>query len=290
MYMSDVIKLFHRDVLTHQCTDLLNQVGGMCSIYMAAHHLASGIGEKLQHTLRLVHRHGLAVGTIVMLYAAIISTFSLEGILRLAHAGSLRQCEYRCRHHIEADIVATAYDSVHGPLALHLCCMGKHLSAVNVANGIHVLYRGEHIVVNGNSLGIVFYSHLIKTESISKRFSANGKQDLVGLHLCHLALALKGNLSGNRSLEGRLHIEGNASLLKTFAQAFGDIAVDWRQTFLEEFHYCYLTAERIEYACKLHSYHSGTNYADALRQHVGVEKPVGVAHHLFVKIWDRQRL
>ena len=135
--MSDVIKLFHRDVLTHQCTDLLNQVGGMCSIYMAAHHLASGIGEKLQHTLRLVHRHGLAVGTIVMLYAAIISTFSLEGILRLAHAGSLRQCEYRCRHHIEADIVATAYDSVHGPLALHLCCMGKHLSAVNVANGIH---------------------------------------------------------------------------------------------------------------------------------------------------------
>ena len=44
--MSDVLKLFHRDVLTHQRTDLVYQFGGMCSLYMAAHHIASGNGRR----------------------------------------------------------------------------------------------------------------------------------------------------------------------------------------------------------------------------------------------------
>ena len=173
----------------------------MCTINMAADDLSVLVGKQLQHTFRLVHRHGLTVCTIVMLLTDILRSLSLQLVLGLAHTGCLRISEDGSRHDVEADAVGLAKDMVHGPLALHLGSVCKHLPAVHVAHGIDMRNVGEHIVVYSDSLAVGCDTYLFKSESFGIRLSAHSEQHLVCLNLSELAFLLEGNLTIGCTLE-----------------------------------------------------------------------------------------
>ena len=96
----------------------------------------AGGGKKFEHTLRGVHRQGLAIGTPEGLATLVGNTLSLQLVLRRADTGGLGLSEDGCRHDVEANVVLLAEDVVYGTYGLHLGSMGQHLTAVDIADGI----------------------------------------------------------------------------------------------------------------------------------------------------------
>ena len=141
MDVDHVGELVKSGVLAHEHRDLLDDVGSMGSIGVAAKNLPLRRGEKLEQAFCLIHSEGLAIGTPEGLAALVRRTSSLQLILCGAYAGGLRLGEDSSGHDVEVDAVALAQNMVDCTDSLHLSCMGKQLFSIGVANGIEV--RGE---------------------------------------------------------------------------------------------------------------------------------------------------
>ena len=67
--------------------------------------------------------------------------------------------EHGSRHDVESNVVALAKDVVHGSEALESCSMGKHLTAVSVADGINTVDGSFHVVIDQDALFVVGNAH-----------------------------------------------------------------------------------------------------------------------------------
>ena len=85
-----------------------------------------------------------------------------------------------------------------------------------------VRYDSE-VVINGDStIGSEGDIGSVEVQPLDTRFATCGHQDNISINI------------GERLYCG-LHLEGDTTLLKMFAQALGDVAVEGRKTLLEVF-------------------------------------------------------
>ena len=63
-------------------------------------------------------------------------TSSLQLFLRRTNTSGLRLCEDGSRHDVEADVVLSAEDMIHGTHRLHLGSMSQHLTAIDVTDSV----------------------------------------------------------------------------------------------------------------------------------------------------------
>ena len=139
MDVHHVTQLFYGGVTTHEDADLLNDVGSMGAKGMTAQYMTTlpcghsfrsrRRSKELEHPLRLAHCEGLAVGTPESLVHM--------GSFTSPHARSFRVGEDGCRHDVETDMVLLTEDLIDSMDGLHLCGMGKHLTAVDIADGVN---------------------------------------------------------------------------------------------------------------------------------------------------------
>ena len=201
MNMHHIGKFVEGRVLTHQHRDLLDHVGSMGSERMTTQDFSLRRGEEFQHTLGLVHRQGFAVSTPEGLPTLVGNALFLQLIFRRSYTGSLRFCEYRCRHDVETDTIGLTQDMVYGTYGLHLCRMGQHLPTVGIADGVDIgdgliviIYRDSALWSEGDADGF-------EVQACGTWFTTCSHQDDISLEICNV-------------LYGSLHLKGDASLLQ----------------------------------------------------------------------------
>lgn len=146
----------------HQRTHLLHHVGAVRPEGMTSNYLPCvGLREELQHALGLTHGQCLAVGTIESLPAFVVAALLLQLVLRQPYAGSLRRSEdgggndELRRVGERSATIPLLQDMLHYNFGLSLCCMGKHLAAIAVADGIDAVHGGLKMVIDMYACALV---------------------------------------------------------------------------------------------------------------------------------------
>ena len=281
MDVDRIVEILDRRLAADEGGDLLDDVGGMGAIDVASQQLAILGDKELEQSLRLLHRHGLAIAAIERLAHGVGRVALLQLVLGGTHAGCLRIGEDGAGDDVEADAVGLAQDMVDGTQALCLGGMGELDATVDVADGIDAGDVGLHVVIDGDALAVVGNASSLQVEVVHVGAAARGDEDDVGFQIDALTLALEGHdgrvaalsaRDGADVLDATLHVELDAALLQRLAHALGDVGVDGRETLLEKLHHRHLAAKRLEGGGKLHADHAGTDDAEAARHEVDVEE------------------
>ena len=136
MDVDRVVEILDRRLAADEGGDLLDDVGSMGAIDVASQQLAILGDKELEQSLRLLHRHGLAIAAIERLAHGVGRAALLQLVLGGTHAGCLRIGEDGAGDDVEADAVGLAQDMVDGTQALCLGGMGELDATVDVADGI----------------------------------------------------------------------------------------------------------------------------------------------------------
>lgn len=140
-------------IFAHQDTNLLYYVCGMGTVGMTAEERPTpspslrgrGItilyrrSEKLQHTLCLIHRQGLAIGTPEGFLTDVGDALRLQLVFCRTDAGSLRLSEDGGWHDVETNTILLAKNLVYSADGLHLGSMSQHLTAIDIADGVNMI-------------------------------------------------------------------------------------------------------------------------------------------------------
>jgi len=265
-------------ILAHQNTDLLDDVGSMGTIGMTTEDLSVGRShEELQKTFALVHGKSLAIGTPEGLLADKVDALCLELILSRTNACSLGGGEDGCRHDIETDTIALAEDMIDSADGLHLSGMGKHLTTIDITDGIDALNGSRIVFIYRDTLTLIVFEAGIGKICLHSRFATCSYEDNVGIDISDI-------------LNGGLHLEGDATLLKVLTQALGDVAVEGRETFLQELDNGNLRAKATEDRGKLHADDTCTDDAEALGESVEIQQACGVDNARVIEAGNRDLL
>ena len=123
---------------------------------------------------------------------------------------------------------------VHGTYSLHLCCMGQHLLAIHIANGIDTFYGSHEVLIYSYSLALIILNASIGKVCLHTRLSACSHQDYISINICDI-------------LYSSLHLESDALLFQILAQALGYVAIQGWQTFLQVLDNRYLRTKAMEH-------------------------------------------
>ena len=265
-------------ILAHQNTDLLDDVGSMGTIGMTTKDLSVGRShEEFQKTFALVHGKSLAIGTPEGFLADEVDALSLELILSRTNACSLGGGKDGGRHDVETDTVVLAENMIDSADSLHLSSMSKHLTTIDITDSIDALNGSLVVFVNTDTFALIVFETSIGEVGLNTRFATCGHEDNVGLYALRLTfLILKEHLAIDNLFYATLHIEGDTFFLHLFAETFGDVAVEGRETFLEELDYGYLRTKAIEDRGKLHADDTCTDDAETLGESVEIQQTCGV--------------
>ena len=183
---------------------------------------------------------------------------------------------------------------VQGTVGLECGGVCQLAKAVDVAHGIDVGQGGLHVLVHRDALGGVGNAYVVQIERREVGATSHGHEHKVADFLLrcllldifhHLAVFL-----GADGTDGTTGLEVDALLLQRGAQTLGNVAVEGRQNLLAVFHYRNLTAEGIEDAGELQSYHTAAYDAQALGHLAEVEHLGGCHHSLAVCSFDGKEL
>ena len=113
--------------------------------------------------------------------------------------------------------------------------MSEHLATIDIADGVDPLNRCLEVFVNGDTLAFVVFETCIREVGLHTGFATRCHQDDIGLHTLRLTfLCLEEHLTISNLPDTTLHVKRDTLLLHQFAQTFGDIAVEGRETLLQE--------------------------------------------------------
>ena len=191
--------------------------------------------------LRRATRECLAVSTVIALEGTALYALLFALIFCQSDSGSFWICEDSRRHDVETNPVCLAHYSIDCTEAHECSGMSEHLSACDVTNGIDMRHRGQHIVIDGDSLRRILHTSGFEVETFDIRFSACSNEHWASrafeTSLLAILIAYKHHLIIIDSLHGRVHIECDAlKLLYLLAHPLGDVLVDDWQTLLEIFY------------------------------------------------------
>lgn len=124
----------------HQHTGLLHNVGTMGTIGMTAKNPTGiGLAEEFQYTFGLAYRQGFTIGAPESLATFIGNAFFLQLVFALTYARCFRSSEDGGRDRAHPRPLR-GWEVIYYYSGLRLCCMGQHLTAIHIADGV---YRGE---------------------------------------------------------------------------------------------------------------------------------------------------
>ena len=116
--------------------------------------------------------------------------------------------------------------------------MSQHHASVHVADGVDARHVGCHVVVNSNAAArIVGNACRFEVQPVDIRLATSGNKHHVGFNAFLFAFALVGDAAVANGFNSSLHDEVDASFFEHFACTLGNVGVDCRQTFLEEFNH-----------------------------------------------------
>ena len=187
--MNHVVELRESRVLADEDTRLLDKVGGMSTEGMAADDaLRARLDDEFQQTLCLVHSQRLTIGAVESLATFVADAVLLTVVLAHADTGSLGSGEDSRGHNIEAYAVRDAEDMVDSTEALHRGGMGEHATAVDIAYGVDIADRRQHIVIDDDTRLAILYADSLKVQSLGVGGTSGGNEHHVSVDRLGLVL------------------------------------------------------------------------------------------------------
>ena len=105
--------------------------------------------------------------------------------------------------------------------------MSQHLFSIYVTNSIDTLYRCLEIIIYRNTLALIILKACLCKISLYTGLTTCSHQDDISIYISQV-------------LNGCLHLKDDTLLLQRLTQALSYVAVQSRQTFLQELNYRYL--------------------------------------------------
>ena len=119
-----------------EARDFLHEICGMSAEDVGTEQTAlARFTAEFDHSFGFAHRQRLAVGTVEGFVTFEGCADLLQLVFGGAHAGRFGFSEDGRWHHIETNLVLNVKDTVDHVNSLHLCSVGQHLTAVDIADG-----------------------------------------------------------------------------------------------------------------------------------------------------------